>query len=92
MSKIFDGKIHAMSEQWAYVGYEYEKESPASALIADTFILIRAFKQYIDDLKYEGELSEFSLVKYPPLENEFVNKKPFMIIKFKRLPGDGLDE
>lgn len=92
MSKILDGKIHAMNEKWAYVGYEYETESSSAVLIADAFILMRTYKQYLNDRKYEQDLEEFHLTKFPSFTLEEAKHKPYMLMKFKRIPRDGLDE
>lgn len=92
MSKILDGKIHALNSQWAYIGIEYTYECDYSLVFEDIYKLMRGYIHYVKDQHHVFKMEEFSIIKYPAFELDGEKHKAFLIIKFKRIPEDGLDE
>jgi len=90
MSKILDGKIHAMNSEWAYIGIEYIADVPETVIFMDIIGMMEEYSNYAGSKNYI--IDEFSIAKYPKYILEGEIQRSFLLMQFKRLPGDNLDE
>lgn len=94
MNYIFDGEIHPLSKDYAYIIQFVDQITIDENDLSLTLIRDMFFKKYQEYLSKNNEnLKEenFSFIYRPSTTFEMVSQKGTIALKFKRFENDGLD-
>lgn len=81
-----------MNAEWAYIGIKYDYEHDYSIVFEDIYHMMNQYVDYLKNIHEWVTLEDFSLIKYPAYEMDGEKHNAFLLMKFKRIAEDGLDE